>query len=102
MRSGTGIVRSPTDSAIGNWQLLGSSDGQEWEVLMTHTDDDSLPKNGFSVAHWPELDTTKVYRCFRILTTGPHWNYGNNNRDEEEHHLFCAGFILFGVLLKVT
>jgi hypothetical protein len=52
---------------LRNWQLQGSIDGQEWEVLMTHTNGRSLPNKAFSVAHWPMPNTTKACRCFRIL-----------------------------------
>jgi hypothetical protein len=74
---------------LRNWQLLGSSDGQGWEVLKTHTDDRSLPDQGFGVAHWPVPGVTKAYRCFRILMTGPN--------SYPTFELCCAGFNLFGV-----
>jgi hypothetical protein len=72
-----------------HWQLQGSSDGQQWEVLKNHFYDMSLPHEGFGVAHWP-VSVTKAYRCFRILQTGA--NSLDNN------YLCCAGINHFAEL----
>jgi hypothetical protein len=74
---------------LRHWELRGSSDGREWEVLKKHNDDDSLPDEGFGIAHWP-LDTTKALSHFRVHQTGP--NSSDYNR------LCCAGIELFGQL----
>jgi hypothetical protein len=77
---------------LRHWELRGSSDGKEWEVLKKHNDDRSLPDGAFGVAHWP-LDTTKAFSHFRVHQTGTNWSsYGDN------YHLCCAGIELFGQL----
>jgi serine/threonine-protein kinase len=86
-----------------NWQLQGSNDGQEWEVLKEHSNDQSLPDEGFGVAHWPVNGVSKAYRCFRILKTGKSAISGRRGevesaRREDLEILCCAGINLFGQL----
>jgi hypothetical protein len=87
---------------LRNWQLQGSNDRKQWEVLRAHTDDESLRETEFAVAHWEVDGITKSYRSFRIFMTGldsgdfegqpgdSPWVHGN--------FLACAGIELFGFL----
>jgi hypothetical protein len=78
---------------LRHWELRGSSDGKEWEVLKKHNDDRSLPDEGFGIAHWP-LDTTKAFSHFRVHQTGPNSGYNGYKINV----LYCAGIELFGQL----
>ena len=80
---------------LRHWELRGSSDGKEWEVLKKHNDDRSLPDEGFGIAHWP-LDTTKAFSHFRVHQTG--YNSASDINSSSINILFCAGIELFGQL----
>jgi hypothetical protein len=82
---------------LRHWELRGSSDGKEWEVLKKHNDDRSLPDEGFGIAHWP-LDTTKAFSHFRVHQTGENSDGNVNNNHSLYNVLCCAGIELFGQL----
>jgi hypothetical protein len=86
-------LRHGNDNGHGrllNWRLEGSNDGKEWNNLRVHEDDQSLPNQGFGVAHWPVEQVTKDYSHFRIIQTGPNSGGGYDNM------LCCAGFEMYG------
>jgi E3 ubiquitin-protein ligase HECTD1 len=74
------------------WVLEGSNDGSNWIVLRAHTNDDSLPREAFSVAAWKVEGAAQACRHFRIRQTG------RNSRGF--HFLGCAGIELWGRLLS--
>jgi serine/threonine protein kinase len=86
---------SDGDARLLHWELQGSSGG-EWDVLRKHENDHSLPRKGFSVAHWP-VDTSKAYSRFRVVQTGIHSGVRGVS-DPTHHQLLCAGIELFGQL----
>jgi E3 ubiquitin-protein ligase HECTD1 len=79
-----------------NWVLEGSNDGSNWIVLMAHTNDDSLPDEGFSEAAWKVEGAAQAHRHFRTRMTGANSSgvYGGG-----DHSLACAGIELWGRLL---
>jgi hypothetical protein len=90
--------RSGNDRLI-HWRFEASNDGTTWTVLKDHSNDESLPNHGFSVASWsiePQPppssrgSSSQGYRYFRIHQTGKNV-YGTND-------LNCSGIELYGVL----
>ncbi|EFA81627.1 hypothetical protein PPL_05618 [Heterostelium album PN500] len=78
-------------AAPKNWQLLGSLDGEQWDILTTHHNDTSL-KEGYSISGWP-IDSIHSYRHLKIQMTGP------NQRDGDELCVCC--FEVYGRLVKL-
>ncbi|GAM19224.1 hypothetical protein SAMD00019534_023990, partial [Acytostelium subglobosum LB1] len=78
-------------AAPKRWQLQGSLDGCQWDVLRDHVDDLTL-KEGFAVGAWP-VDSTHSYRYLRIQMTGL------NQRDGYELCVCC--FEVYGRLVKL-
>ena len=54
---------------LRHWDLLGSNDGQKWDLIKRHTTDYSL-QSGFAVASWDISSCRKCYQLFRIIQTG--------------------------------
>jgi len=72
------------------WDLQGSNDGVEWELLSRHTMDKSL--NGpFGEHSWP-VKTEHAFRFFRVIQTGH--NSSNHN------FLALSGMELYGDLYE--
>ena len=74
---------------LRSWKLEGSNgEGDQWELLSEHWNDESL--NGKGSTHtWP-VTTTTFYSVFRITQTGE-----NSNK---HHYLACSGWEMYGVL----
>ena len=79
--------------ALRHWQLEGSLDGVQWDVLSLHANDSALQKKGqphtWPIRHSPHTQG-RFYRLFRIHQTGPN---SNNN-----HYLALSGVELYGWL----
>ena len=75
------------------WVLEGSNDGINWIVMMAHTNDDSLPDQGYSEAAWKVEGAAQACRHFRIRMTGK-----NSSRSD---HLHLAGIELYGRLATI-
>jgi hypothetical protein len=75
---------------LRSWRLEGSNDGELWETLKKHANDETLPELAYSVGDWAVARVTKAYRHFRILMTGA--DSSGTNR------LACAGIELYGEL----
>ncbi|GAM18790.1 hypothetical protein SAMD00019534_019650, partial [Acytostelium subglobosum LB1] len=78
-------------AAPKNWQMKGSLDGVQWDVLVDHKDDLEL-KHGYSIGGWP-VHAIHSYRYLRIQMTGP------NQRDGSELCVCC--FEVYGRLVKL-
>jgi len=87
-------------SALRNWQLLASRDGEQWLTLYNHQNDQSLNEPG-STATWkinyknPNLlKNNQGYRYIRIQQSG-------KNSSGQYYYMSISGFELYGVLLGV-
>jgi len=58
---------------LRHWQFEGSNDKSNWEILVKHTDDQSLKEEKGSMATWT-ISTNQFYSCFRIVVTGKNSN----------------------------
>lgn len=93
--------RSNGYNLLRHWVLEGSNDGSNWIVLRAHTNDDSLPAQGFSVAAWKVEGAAQACRHFRIRQTGKNsHNKSNSHNKRVCHDLCCAGIELWGRLLS--
>lgn len=86
--------------ALRNWVLEGSTDGEEWTLLRTHTNDTSLAArdatktwalDGSDDPSGNSAPPSTPFRKFRVRMTGP--NSSNS------WHLVCSGFEIFGKLI---
>lgn len=75
---------------LRNWELQGSNDGENWDVLRKHMNDSKLDSASYSTSYWPVPDAPNGYRYFRILLTGDTSNQSN--------HLRCSGIEFYGTL----
>lgn len=75
---------------IRNWVFEGSADNSRFDVLSTHTNDETLRGSGFASASWPVSGTETPYRYFRVRQTGP-----NSTGDD---FLVLCGIELYGTL----
>ena len=73
---------------LRNWRLEGSRDGEQWDVLREHENDDSLKGKGST--HTWQISCSLAYSRFRIVQTAE-----NSNR---HHYLACSGWEMYGVL----
>ena len=65
------------DGSLYNWDLLGSADGQAWQVLRSHRKDASLATGPFSAFTWAIQDTAHTpCRFFKVKLTGTHVGVG--------------------------
>ncbi|CAH1173687.1 unnamed protein product [Phaedon cochleariae] len=83
-------------SALRNWHLQMSRDGQTWTTLSTHTHDTSLNDPG-STATWPievPADECQGWRHVRIQQAG-------KNASGQTHYLSLSGFELYGRVTEV-
>ena len=86
------------------WELQGSNDGQSWQTLRRHEEDDSLSDESMSTAAWPVDAGGQSFRCFRVLQTGANSFEGDEDdhgtvddaEDENLHHLMLTGIELYG------
>jgi hypothetical protein len=64
--------------ALYNWDLLGSADGEDWQVLRAHRKDASLATGPFSACTWgiPPNPTPPPCRFFKVQLTGTHVGAG--------------------------
>lgn len=67
-----GIWSHGGTSTLKNWAFQASNDRQNWIVLSTHNNDESLRKP-FSEKTWP-LETNGYFKYFRIIQTGHNWS----------------------------
>merc|ERR1712228_71584 len=85
--------KSKEENHLRNWEFQGSNDGEHWNCLRKHIDDNSL--NGASKSHTWTIDTTDEYFShFRVIMTGP--NQGHN------WSLVCSGMEIYGDWCKLT
>jgi hypothetical protein len=54
---------------IRNWDLEGSNDDVNWEILRSHREDDSVKER--CPVSWPIENVSKFYRYFKIVHKGP-------------------------------
>jgi len=54
-----------SESPLRNWELQGSIDGNTWETLRVHVDDQSL-KGEYGTASW-SVESEKAFQHFRIF-----------------------------------
>eukprot|EP01124_Arcella_intermedia_P001915 TRINITY_DN11062_c0_g1_i4.p1 TRINITY_DN11062_c0_g1~~TRINITY_DN11062_c0_g1_i4.p1 ORF type:complete len:370 (+),score=103.93 TRINITY_DN11062_c0_g1_i4:3-1112(+) len=78
-----------------NWNFEGSNDGNNWEILRSHTNDTSLQKVAHCVGSWPLQNISKSYQHFRINLTGP------NAFNSSDYHLMIQGFEIYGTLQNI-
>jgi hypothetical protein len=111
-----------SDCRLRSWNFEGSIDGSSYTVLKTHRNDNSLAKQGFSVAAWklpagelPEIKglgwvdvdegerrikIKQAYRHFRIRLAGEQPQITVNGEFQTQNSLHCAGIELYGILLR--
>jgi len=77
---------------LRSWNLEGSNDNMNWQILKEHRGDDSLQEIAGSSASWPLPNLKVPYRYLRVLQTGP--NSSNS------YHLILSGFEVYGTLQK--
>eukprot|EP01105_Mastigella_eilhardi_P018163 TRINITY_DN41_c1_g1_i5.p1 TRINITY_DN41_c1_g1~~TRINITY_DN41_c1_g1_i5.p1 ORF type:complete len:305 (+),score=65.80 TRINITY_DN41_c1_g1_i5:81-917(+) len=77
-----GVCVAPTHYAIRhghslnhhvlrNWRLDGSPDGgATWTVLQQHTQDTTIPEQGYAWGHWPLPGGKSLFNVFRVTQTG--------------------------------
>ena len=73
-----------------NWVLEGSTDSTTWTRLKTHTNDTSIPDEGYATKSWPIDTSSRAFRYLRIRSTG-----GNASGYND---LMLGGFEAYGVL----
>ncbi|KAI8103840.1 hypothetical protein M9435_006367 [Picochlorum sp. BPE23] len=80
---------------LRDWCLQASVDGQEWETLVSHSNDQTLKVSG-QFASWPiryhENKKDSRFRFFRVLQTKPNFNAPN------PMHVSLSQFDLYGDL----
>ena len=82
-------------SALRNWQLEMSKDGNAWEVLLAHQNDESLIEPG-STCTWKiqAPKDTQGWRHMRILQTG--------RNGTSKNYLSLSGFEIYGSVVTAT
>uniref|UniRef100_A0A915DET1 E3 ubiquitin-protein ligase n=1 Tax=Ditylenchus dipsaci TaxID=166011 RepID=A0A915DET1_9BILA len=82
-------------SALRNWLLQGSKDNHVWEMLLAHSDDQSLNEPG-STATWPiAIEPGQgPYRYLRVAQNG-------KNSSNITHYLSLSGFEVYGTVVDV-
>ncbi|KAL5009008.1 hypothetical protein ScPMuIL_014589 [Solemya velum] len=83
-------------SALRNWQLQLSKDGQHWITAFDHKDDPSLNEPG-STASWPlelRAEDKQGWRHVRIQQAG-------KNASGQTHYLSLSGFEIYGTVTGV-
>jgi len=76
-------------SAVRTWQLQGSRDGLNWEVLSDHSGDERLGEPG-STATWSlRAEPGAAYRHIRLQQLG-------RNASGQTHYLSLSGFEIYG------
>ena len=78
---------------LRNWVLEGSNDGNNWECLSEHKDDESLNENDATFTWKMEhnnIDT--FYQYFRLRMTGPD--------SSGQWYLCCSGFEIYGQIKR--
>ncbi|MCP9265968.1 HECD1 [Dirofilaria immitis] len=83
-------------SALRNWLLQASHNGQIWDVLVVHENDTSLNYPG-STATWPVVcsEGKGPYRYIRIAQNG-------KNASNQNHYLSLSGFEIYGDIVDVV
>eukprot|EP00947_MAST-08B_sp_MAST-8B-sp1_P002674 g2674.t1 len=85
-----------SDGSLRHWWFEASHDGQQWQTLRKHSDDESL-NDGFASASWdlPEpQQKPELFRFFRVLQVG------KNSSDNDS--LYLGGFELWGAVRRMT
>jgi hypothetical protein len=81
--------------SLRNWDLLGSSDGDNWQVLRSHVDDHSLDGR-FAASTW-SVGQSGPLRAFRVQMTGPNsshdWELRVRRRSLEVSALGMRGLV---------
>ena len=67
--TGYRMMNNASHSLIRNWVFEGSVNGEDWNVISKHEDDDSLNRMGGD--HTWAVDCRCIYSMFRIRQTGP-------------------------------
>ena len=83
-------------SALRTWQLQGSKDGINWNVLLDHIGDEKLGEPGSS-ATWqipPHPEEGGGWRHIRIQQMG-------KNASAQTHYLSLSGFEIYGTVTGV-
>eukprot|EP01083_Nonionella_stella_P309779 1098337_1 len=78
------------DHFLRSWNFEGSNNGENWNILKQHDNDTSL--NTAWGTHTWSVECDESYKMFRI-----HMMAKNTN---ENWHLLCAGFEIYGVLFS--
>ena len=74
---------------LRNWNLEGSNDGEKWDVLSAHVNDESLDTKNVSNT-WEIKKCNEFYKIFRI--------YQTNKNSFLLWYLMCTGFEIYGHL----
>ena len=75
--------------ALKNWDFLGSTDGKDWDIIMSHKDNTTDLKGKGKSFTWKIENCQSFYSQFKVLMTGQ-----NNN----SHHMLCvSGFEIYGL-----
>ena len=84
------------ESALTDWQLEGSHDGEKWEKIKTiynEEDPQFAAPPPFYTGTWSVEKGIAAFRFFRILQAG-----GNSSG---KYGIYLSGIELFGVLLAL-
>lgn len=75
---------------LRNWELQGSSDGNQWRTLKKHVADATLGESSMSTASWNVDAAGCFFRHFRIQSTGV--------QSSNMKSMMCTGIELYGEL----
>jgi len=78
--------------AMRNWDLLGSEDGKQWDLIKRHVDDMTMgdQKKLQETASWDLSDVKSFYSYFKIKITG--------NSSSGTDYLMMGGCEIYGTL----
>jgi hypothetical protein len=74
---------------LRHWDILGSNDGETWELLRRHTADNSL-RTVFQCQTWEIVNCRNSFRYFRVIQTG--------HNSSRHNFLAISGIELYGEL----
>lgn len=84
------------ETALRNWNLEGSNDGEQWDILLQHVDDHSLVGKMSSEANW-KIKSKTFYNRFRLLCTG----YSSGSTPTTYSHFNLGQIEIYGKLKRM-
>ena len=75
------------DGAMTSWNLLASSDGEEWTVIDRRERETALARGGYAHATWPVVACPPA-RFFKVQMVGSHL--------QGRYYMYCCGFEIYG------